>query len=167
MRAAPTNAAIPVPPHPASSAPRVWKIQLPTTLPLRPKMMSQSSPYPPSFMAIPASQPLISPTRIDAPNISKCMTRSRLTSCLYHYINYISSKNYITPDSRGWASGQESAGPAGGGDVHGQDESSPHSHAGRPGPGSGLGGEDDDHAQAPGEPPDRSSGPYRSGVEAR
>jgi hypothetical protein len=32
-------------------------------------------PYPPPFMAIPASQPPISPTRIDAPNISKCMTR--------------------------------------------------------------------------------------------
>src|SRR5437762_484277 len=55
--------------------PRVWKIQLPMKLPLRPKMTSQSSPYPPPFMAIPASQPLISPTRTDAPNISKCMTR--------------------------------------------------------------------------------------------
>src|SRR5437879_1962275 len=33
-------------------------------------------PVPPSFMAIPASQPLISPARTDAPNISKCMTRS-------------------------------------------------------------------------------------------
>src|SRR5437773_4593068 len=43
--------------------------------------------------------------------------RSRLTYCLYHYINYISSKNYITPDGRVWSSGQESAGPAGGGDV--------------------------------------------------
>src|SRR5438034_11435800 len=50
MRAAPTNAAIPVPPQPASGAPRVWKIQLPTTLPLRPKTISQSSPYPPLFM---------------------------------------------------------------------------------------------------------------------
>ena len=30
-------------------------------------------------------------------------------------------------------SSQESAGPAGGGDVHEQDESPPHSHAGRPG----------------------------------
>src|SRR5207253_630168 len=34
MRTAPTNAAIPVPPQPASGAPRVWKIQLPTTRPL-------------------------------------------------------------------------------------------------------------------------------------
>src|SRR2546425_13344315 len=129
MRTAPTNAAIPVPPQPASGAPRVWKIQLPTKLPLRPKMMSQSSPYPPPFMAIPASQPLISPTRTDAPNISKCMAvlldrvlrpsppRSRLTYSLYHYISYISNKDYITLNA-GRASGQESAGPAGGGDVH-------------------------------------------------
>src|SRR5205809_971906 len=36
---------------------------------------SQSSPYPPPFMTIPAGQPAIIPTRTDARNISKCMTR--------------------------------------------------------------------------------------------
>src|SRR2546422_4560490 len=61
-------------------------------------------------------------------------------------------------DDRGWVSGQESARPAGGDDAHEQDESPPRSHAGPPGPGSGLGGEGDDRAQAPGESPeDRKS----------
>src|SRR5712692_1465923 len=75
MRTAPTNAAILVAPQFASGVSRAWKSQLPATLPLRPKTMSQSSPYPPPFMAIPASQPANGPKTIDITKSERFMIR--------------------------------------------------------------------------------------------
>jgi len=100
MRTAPTNAAIPVPPHLPPRAPRVWKIQLPTKLPLTEEMSQTARTLRPSWRS---RQPAAHQSdEADAPNISRCMTRfsltgvlrprsprSRLTYCLYHYINYI------------------------------------------------------------------------------
>src|SRR5437773_4636300 len=80
----PDKRAMPVPAHPASGAPRVWKIKLPTTLPPRPKLRSQCSPYPPPFMTIPASQPVIIPTTIDATNISKYRSEEHTSELQSH-----------------------------------------------------------------------------------
>src|SRR5437667_12057183 len=58
------------------------------------------------------------------------------------------------------------AGGYGGGDDRQQDQSPPHSLPRRPGPSSGLRGQGDDHAQAPGQPSDRAPGTHRGGTQA-
>src|SRR6266700_3613536 len=57
---------------PPAETPRA--IQPPTTLPIRPSTISPTSPYPPSFITKPVSQPSSTPTTTHHPNIPKSMT---------------------------------------------------------------------------------------------
>src|SRR5256885_7484470 len=57
---------------PPAETPRA--IQPPTTLPIRPSTISPTSPYPPSFITKPVSQPASTPTTTHHPNIPKSMT---------------------------------------------------------------------------------------------
>src|SRR5438093_725965 len=60
---------------PPAETPRVLKIQPPTTLPAKPSTISPISPYPPSFITIPASQPASNPTTTHETNIPNSMIR--------------------------------------------------------------------------------------------
>src|SRR5256885_2419288 len=94
---------------PPAETPRA--IQPPTTLPTRPSTISPTSPYPPSFITKPVTQPASTPTTTHHPNIPKSMTpppspRGGSAGLLrtppdpgrldtYHNINYITSVKYI------------------------------------------------------------------------
>src|ERR1700677_1153378 len=66
---APTNATMidPMIPPPGQ-IPNIPKTHPPRTPPRIPRMMSTTTPYPPPFISLPASQPAMSPTRIQASN---------------------------------------------------------------------------------------------------
>src|SRR5438093_759180 len=80
---------------------------------------------------------------------------SRQDNAIYDIV----SRSYVTEAAA-------TAARRGHGDVREQDQSPPDSPPGRAGPGTGLGGEGDDHAEAPRERPDRPPGAHRGGAEA-
>src|SRR2546426_970318 len=89
-----------------------------------------------------------------------------LDSTMLNDINHIVARSYVMERATPRACREEAGQKEGNGDVREEDQSPAHSPPGRPRPGTGLGGEGDDHAEAPGKRPDHPPGAHRGGGEA-
>src|SRR5713101_4247575 len=101
-----------------------------------------------------------------SPLVPLAGARFALDSTMLNDINHIVARSYVMEGATPGRAARRPGQKEGNGDVREEDQSPADSSPGRPRPGTGLGGEGDDHAEAPGKRPDHPPGAHRGGVEA-